>query len=110
MLEERMREIEARIRDARNLPESEREKLLTLVATLRRELATLPASQAEDAHSVTNFLEASTHEASRTTKHPRLLEAARDGLLASAEKFETTHPRLFDAAGQVALVLGNMGL
>ena len=110
MMEERMREIERRIRDARHLPAAEREKLLHLVATLRTEIDALPQTHAEDAHSITHFLDASTHEASRATKQPKLIEAARDGLSASVESFETSHPKLFEAARQVALVLGNMGL
>jgi hypothetical protein len=106
MMEERMREIETRIRKARNLPESEREKLLGLLATVRDEVDQLAASHADDASSITHFLAASTHEASRPEKRPKLLQAAQHGLMASVENFETSHPKLFEAA----VVLANMGL
>ena len=110
MLEERMQKIEARIAQAPGLPEAEREKLLQLVATLREEVDALAAGQEEEARSITHFLDASTHEASRTQKQPKLLEAARTGLTASVENLESSHPKLFETVNQAAVVLANMGL
>jgi uncharacterized protein DUF4404 len=110
MMEDRMRKIEARIQQAPGLPEAEREKLLQLVATLREEVDALARSHEEDARSIAHFLDASTHEASRTEKQPKLLQAARDGLTASVENFETSHPKLFETVSQAATVLANMGL
>ena len=105
-----MQKIEARIQEAPGLPETEREKLLQLVSTLREEVDALARSHDEDARSIAHFLDASTHEASRTEKQPKLLEAARDGLTASVEHFESSHPRLFETVNQAAVILGNMGL
>ena len=110
MVEERMRKIETRIEQAPGLAEAERAKLLQLVATLRKEVAALAPSHEEDAHSIAHFLDASTHEASRTKKQPKLLEAARLGLTASVENFESSHPTLFATVNQAAVVLANMGL
>jgi len=110
MMEERMRIIEARIQQAPGLPESEREKLLQLVATLREEVDALAKGHEEDAHSIAHFLDASTHEASRAAKRPKLLEAAGHGLTASVEDFERSHPKLFETVNQAAVVLANMGL
>lgn len=105
-----MRKIEARIQQATGLPEPERAKLLQLVSTLREEIAALARSHEEDAHSIAHFLDASTHEASRTNKQPRLFEAARLGLTGSVENFESSHPKLFATVNQAAVVLANMGL
>jgi Domain of unknown function (DUF4404) len=110
MLEERMQKIEARIQKAPGLPEAEREKLLQLVGTLREEVDALARSHGEDARSIAHFLDASTHEASRVEKQPKLLAAARDGLTASVENFERSHPKLFETVQQAAVVLANMGL
>jgi hypothetical protein len=110
MLEERMQKIEARIQEAPGLPEGERKKLLQLFATLREEVDTLARSHEEDARSIAHFLDASAHEASRTEKQPKLLEAARDGLTASVENFERSHPKLFETVQQASVVLANMGL
>lgn len=105
-----MEKIEARVRQALGLPETEREKLLQLVSTLRKEVAALERSHKEDARSIAHFLDASTHEASRTKKQPKLFEAARLGLTASVENFESSHPKLFATVNQAAVVLANMGL
>jgi len=110
MMEDRMRKIEERIQQAPGLPEPEREKLLQLVATLREEVNALASSHEEDARSIAHFLDASTHEASRTEKQPKLLEAAQGGLIASVENFEQSHPKLFATVSQAATVLANMGL
>lgn len=110
MLEERMRKIEARLQNAHGMRESEREQLLQLVATLREEIAALDQSREEEVRSIAHFLDASTHEASRSARQPRLLEVARDGLSASVENFESSHPKLFATVQQAAVVLGNMGL
>ncbi|MBA3607951.1 MAG: DUF4404 family protein [Verrucomicrobiota bacterium] len=110
MLEERMRKIETRIAESPGLPEAERAQLLQLVATLREEVDALARGRAEEADSITHFLEASTHEASRAEKQPKLLEAARQGLTASVENLESSHPRLFETVNQAAVVLANMGL
>ena len=105
-----MRKIEARIQQAPGLPDAERAKLLQLVATLREEVDALARSHEEDASSIAHFLEVSTHEASRTAKQPKLLDAARNGLTASVENFESSHPKLFETVNQAAVVLANMGL
>ena len=110
MLEERMANIETRIQQAAGLPEAEREKLLQLLATLREEIAALDHTREEEAKSIAHFLDASTHEASRAEKQPKLLQASRDGLAASVENFERSHPKLFETVQQAATVLGNMGL
>ena len=109
-MEDRMQKIEVRIQQALGLSETERAKLLQLVSTLREEVASLARSHEEDARSIAHFLEASTHEASRAKKQPKLLEAARLGLTASVENFESSHPKLFATANQAAVVLANMGL
>ncbi|MEO5718189.1 MAG: DUF4404 family protein [Chthoniobacterales bacterium] len=110
MLEDRMRKIEKRIAESPGLPEAERTQLLNLVATLREEVDALARGRAEDADSIAHFLEASAHEASRSEKQPKLLEAARQGLTASVENLESSHPKLFATVNQAAVVLANMGL
>lgn len=105
-----MRKIERRIAEAPGLPETERTQLLQLVSTLREEVDALAHGRAEDADSIAHFLEASTHEASRQEKQPKLLEAARQGLTASVENLESSNPKLFETVNRAAVVLANMGL
>lgn len=105
-----MQEIEAGVRAAHSLSESDRTRLLQLVGALRQELDSLGQDHREDAQSIAHFLSVSMHEVSRKEKRPRQLEAAGHGLTASVETFESSHPRLFEVVNQAAVILTNMGL
>jgi len=110
MIEERIRKIEARLRDSAHLPETTRRELLELLDALRSEIAALPDSRTEEVQSITRFAEVSAHEATRTEGKPRLLRAALDGLTGSVEEFEASHPQLTATINRMALILSNMGM
>jgi len=110
MIEDRIQKIEARLQEAANIPEAARAELLKLLAALKDEVSTLAKSHEEDARSIARFVDASAHEATRAEKKPKLIEAALNGLTASAESFEASHPKLAEVVNQIAVVLSNMGL
>lgn len=110
MIEDRIQKIEARLRESANIPEAKKAELLKLLAALRDEVGTLPSSHEEDARSVARFMDASAHEATRAEKKPKLVEASLNGLTASVEAFEASHPKLAEVVNQIALSLSNMGL
>ena len=110
MIEDRIRKIEARIHGTEKLPAETKEELLSLLESLKKEIAELAESHGEDADSVTRFTEASAHEATRSEQKPQLLEAAIEGLNASVEEFEVTHPKLADTINRIAMILSNMGM
>jgi len=110
MIEERIRTIEARLRDSAHLSEATRQELLELLEALRREIASLPESQKEEGQSIARFAEVSTHEATRPESRPRLLQAALEGLTGSVEEFEASHPELTSTINRMALILSNMGM
>jgi len=110
MIEDRIRNIEERIRGTEKLPAETKAELLSLLQNLKREIAALPATHGESADSVTRFAEAGAHEATRAEAKPRLLEAAVDGLQASVEEFEVSHPKLADTINRIAMILSNMGI
>jgi Domain of unknown function (DUF4404) len=110
MIEERIQKIEARLKESANVPGENRAELLKLLATLREEVGTLPRSHEEDARSLAKFMDASTHEVTRAEKKPKLIEASLNGLTASVELFEASHPKLAEVVNQIAVVLSNMGL
>jgi len=110
MIEERIQKIEEQIAQAGNIPAETRTELLNLLAALKSEIASLPDTQAEEARSIATFAEASTHEATRATPKPQLLNAALSGLTGSIEEFETTHPDLAAVLNRLAVVLSNMGM
>jgi Domain of unknown function (DUF4404) len=110
MIEDRIQKIEARLKESANIPEAARTELLKLLAALKDEVSTLAKSHEEDARSIARFVDASAHEATRAEKKPKLIEAALNGLTASAESFEASHPKLAEVVNQIAVVLSNMGL
>ena len=110
MIDERIQRIEARLKESANIPEANRAELLKLLAALKEEVGTLARSHEEDARSIAQFMDASAHEATRTEKKPKLVEAAVNGLTASVEAIEVSHPKLAQVVNQIANLLSNMGL
>ena len=110
MIETRIQEIEARLKESGQISEETRGELLRLLASLREETKSLARSHEEDARSLARFVDASAHEATRTEKRPKLIEASLKGLTASAESFEASHPKLARVVNEIAVVLSNMGL
>lgn len=110
MIEERFQEIEAQLKESSQIPEETKAELLKLLAALRDEAASLTAGHDEDVRSLAKFVDASTHETTRSEKKPKLIEAALSGLKGSAESFEASHPKLAEVVNQIAVELSNMGL
>ena len=110
MIEDRIQKIETQLRESANIPEANRAELLTLLSALKDEVGTLTRSHEEDARSIAKFMDASAHEATRSEKKPKLIEAALNGLTASAESLEASHPKLAQVVNQIAVALSNMGL
>lgn len=110
MIEDRIQKIEARLQESANIPEPARAELLKLLAALKDEVGTLEKHHEEDARSVTGFIDASAHEATRAEKKPKLVEASLNGLTASVEAFEASHPKLAEVVNQIAVRLSNMGI
>jgi hypothetical protein len=110
MIADRIRQIEERLNAAAGLPSGTRDELIALLATLQREIESLPERHSEDAESIARFADASAHEATRSERSPERIEAALKGLTASVEDFEATHPDLTQTVNRIALILSNMGI
>ncbi len=102
--------IEATIQNAPKISDHTRAELLAMVAGLKAEIATLAETHHEEASSITRFADASAHEAARTEKNPKQAETALDGLRASIQGLEESHPVLFGTVSRFATALSNMGL
>ena len=109
MIEDRIQKIEARLQESANIPEAARAELLKLLAALKDEVGTLARSHEEDARSIAKFMDASAHEATRAEKKPKLIEAALNGLTASVEAIEASHPKLAEVVNQIAVVCRTWG-
>lgn len=110
MIEKTIENIESKIKDNACITEENKGELLDLLGTLKKEVSSLSKTHAEDAESIAHFTQASTHEATKSEKNPRLLKLSVEGLSSSVEGFETSHPKLVDVVNKVAHILSNMGI
>jgi len=110
MIEETIRNIEARIQGAETIKEDRRRELLQLLGTLKAEVAALSRTHVEQAESIAGFAELSTHEATREKQNPQLLDLSLKGLNSSVEEFERSHPHLVQIVNSISNTLSNLGI
>jgi hypothetical protein len=110
MIEDTLAKIEARLGKTGMLKDESRSELLGLVSTLKAEIAELSKTHSEQAQSITAFTEVSTHEATRQERDPQLLKLSLEGLSASVQGFETSHPKLVEIVNAISLMLSNSGV
>ena len=87
-----------------------REELMAMLASLREEIEALSETHENQAKSITNFTEASAHEAIREDSTPELKELSIQGLKTSVEGFEATHPQLVSIVNRISMMLANIGI
>jgi len=110
MIRDTITEIEAKLRDSTSIsPEAKRE-LSDLLARLKGEVTELARTDADQAQSIASFAQASTHEAMRTEKNEELLKLSIDGLSASVDGFEKSHPQLVQLVNRICTTLANLGI
>jgi len=98
MVEDRIRNIEARVQGSANLPEAAKAELLELLAALRGELHGVQKEHLERA------------EGSTPAGHGESLDDALGGLTGTVTELEAMHPRLAELANRLAVALANMGI
>lgn len=110
MIEDTIGKIESRLQAADSIPEERRSELLSLLTTLKSEVAKLSKTHEEQAESIAGFAELSTREAIRSEQNPQLLKLSLEGLNSSVQGFEESHPRLVQIVGAVTNTLSNLGI
>src|ERR1700712_3227632 len=103
MIQDHIEQIQAKLQNAVGMPEETKAELLKLLTALKSELGALSETHEEAASSVVKFAAASTDEATRPEQKPELLEAALDGLTASVDGLESSHPELTQLVNRIAL-------
>lgn len=110
MIQEHLDKIEERLKQNQAVKGSDKDELLTLLTTLRTEIADLSQTHYEQAESITGFAELSAREATRSEKSPALINLSIEGLAASVKGFETSHPRLVEMINTLCTMLSNLGI
>ena len=110
MINDNISKIENKINNSKTLNNDNKAELLKLLNNLKNEISDLYSSHQDDAQSIANFTEITTHEATRTNKKSELMELSRKGLLSSVNEFETSHPKLTEAVNAFAELLSKIGI
>ena len=110
MIQDTIGKIEERIRKAEAIKGENKSELLTLLSTLKTEVADLSSTNAEQAQSIAGFTDISTHEATRDEKNPELMQLSLKGLASSVEGFEQSHPKLVQVVNSISTTLSNLGI
>ncbi len=110
MIQDRLDKIEEKLRQSKTVKESDRAELLNLLTSLRGEIAELSQTHHEQAESIVRFAELSAHEATRSEKSRVLFNLSIEGLNASVQGFEISHPRLVGIINSLCTMLANSGI
>ena len=109
MIHDTLSKIESRIGQS-GVKDDAKAELLTLLGTLKSEVAELSKTHGEEAQSIAGFTQVSAHEATRGEPNPALVKHSLDGLSASVEGFEKSHPRLVEIVNRICTTLSNLGI
>jgi Domain of unknown function (DUF4404) len=110
MLAETLAKLEMNIRQSDTMEADKKVELLRLLSTLQAEIAVLEPTHAAHAASVVELTERSMHEVIRQTKDPELIASVTQGLSASVEELEVSHPQLVQVVNALSMLLANMGI
>jgi hypothetical protein len=110
MIRETISEIESRLQNSASLNEETKQELRDLLSKLKAEITELARTDADQARSIAGFADSSAHEATRTDKKPELLQHSLDGLSASVQGFEESHPQLVQLVNRICTTLSNLGI
>src|SRR5262245_5345448 len=110
MIDETLSKIEAKLKETGSISEESKRELAGLLAKLKTEITTLSQTHAEEAQSIAGFAQTSTHEATRQEKNEQLLKLSLDGLAASVDGFEKSHPGLVQIVNRICDTLSNLGI
>jgi hypothetical protein len=101
MVEDRINNIEARVKGSASLSDAAKSELLDLLTSMRAELQGVNKEHLEGAEEST---------ATAEPPHRESLDDALGGLSGTVTELEAMHPRLAELANRLAVALANMGI
>ena len=108
MTDERIQKIKSAVEAADHISPEKKAELLAVLAKLKPAIAKVAQTHQEDAHSISQFIEASAHKAAKK-KHPEGLEGVLGKLKQSVAKFEASHPDLTAFVSEYSALLSSYG-
>ena len=100
-------DISRKLEHAEKLGAASRQELLAMLDALKEEMDSIGGEHAE---SIASFAGAATHEATRPSRNPSLLQHAVDGLAESVKELEAEHPKTVEIVNGICTMLSNLGI
>jgi hypothetical protein len=110
MTDERIEKIKSAVEAADHISPEKKTEFLAVLAKLKPAITNVAQTHEEEAEKISQFVEASAHEAAGTKEHPEGLERLLHKLKQSVEKFEASHPDLTAFVTEYSAVLSGMGV
>jgi len=110
MIDQTIQDLESQIQSTKNLTSTQKHELQVLVDSLKKEVVALAKTHHEDADSIASFARVTTGEVLKDNRNPKLLAIAVEGVRASVEKFEVSHPALTLTVNNISTYFSNLGL
>lgn len=110
MTDERIEKIKSAVEAADHISPEKKAELLAVLAKLQPAITKVAETHEEEAQSISRFVEASAHEATRREKRPEHLNKLTDELRRSVEKFEASHPQLTAFVTEYSAILSALGV
>ena len=110
MTDERIEKIKSAVEAADHIPPEKKAELSAVLAKLKPAIANVAETHQEDADSISRYVEASAHAATRREKRPEHLNKLTDELRRSVERFEASHPQLTAFVTEYSAVLSALGV
>ncbi|NQZ57736.1 MAG: DUF4404 family protein, partial [Lentisphaeraceae bacterium] len=107
MINDKLNNIEDKIRNASAMSEENKESVLELLKELKVEMDEVSPEHASKLSSMSDFAEVGANEVSRENGDKGLLDIALSGVNASVKSFETTHPRLVQVINSICTQLSD---
>ena len=109
MTDDRIQKIKSAVEAADHISPEKKAELLAVIVKLKPAIEKVAQTHQEDAHSISQFIETSAHEAAKK-KDPEGLESVLQKLRQSVAKFEASHPDLTAFVTEYSALLSSYGI
>lgn len=110
MIDQTIHDIETKIQKATKLTFAQKKELQALVADLKQEVSSLAQTHQAEAESIVGFAGLTAGEGLREERNPKTLRIALEGIRASVERFEKSHPSLTLTVNGISTYFSNLGI
>src|SRR5436309_16136937 len=110
MSDDRIQKTKSAVEAADHTSPEKKAELLAVLGKLKPAVEKIAQTHQKDAHSISQFIEASAHEVVRKNKHREGLEGVLHKLRQSVAKFEASHPDLTAFVSEYSALLSSYGI